>query len=229
MLYDDVTEFNSDDTSKRRRFEKWAWYGDRVLNFALTKMIFNHENAEEMKIEHLNLILKELQNNKRLVQKAHQLKLYKMISGVEELDEDDLAEMLEDYEKTKEFADFFEAFVGVLTEDVGVEKAAHFVHSSFKDDFERLLTIPLHRLKDPKGLLQELGDAGLIKFNFSEPKKIAKRWKVELTVRANENVQSFKGFGKNKKEAEEKAAFESLEWLLELNDAKISEFIYENY
>jgi ribonuclease-3 len=110
-------------------------------------------------------------------------------------------------------ADCFEAFIGALLLDQGLEAAAKFIHENLL--IKTVELIKQRSLKDPKSQLQEFTQAKkkgspVYTVVLEEGPAHARIFTVEVTVANKKYAQ---GSGKSKQEAEEEAAKVTLEML----------------
>jgi ribonuclease III len=107
--------------------------------------------------------------------------------------------------------DVFEAFIGALLLDRGIEKVREFVNPMLENSINEI--IELHKNEDPKSQLQEWAQAK----GYATPKYITKKVKgpdhakiFEIEVKVNNEVMG-SGIGKSKQSAEKSAARKALE------------------
>ncbi|HSX37376.1 MAG TPA: ribonuclease III [Chlamydiales bacterium] len=117
--------------------------------------------------------------------------------------------MGEGHAKASIQADVFEALIGAVHLDGGVQKVTSFLLLHFEEDFEKVIGTP------PRNYKAELQDYAQKKFQRTPAYKVieeagpdhAKTFHVLVTVNENELGS---GMGASKKEAEQRAAFAAL-------------------
>lgn len=183
--------------------ERLEFLGDSILSFAVSEYLF--KTYPEFDEGTLTNIRSSLVNTKTLSEVAKELNFgtfLKLSRGEEESKGRENDTLLENC---------FEAFVGALYLDQGMEKAQAFIKSVLlakANEFVRKRTF-----KDPKSLLQETvqaqkQSAPVYKVLFEEGPAHAKSFTVGVFI----NGKIFgKGMGKSKQEAEEQAAKSALE------------------
>lgn len=107
--------------------------------------------------------------------------------------------------------DVFEAFIGALLLDKGIEAVRVFVKPLLEDSINEI--IEQHKNEDPKSLLQEWAQAN----GYATPKYMTKSVKgpdhakvFEIEVKVNNKIMG-SGVGKSKQSAEKSAAKKALE------------------
>lgn len=185
--------------------ERLEFLGDSILSFVVSQYLYNkYPNFDEGTLTNLRSMLV---NTKHLSQVAKELgfgNLLKLSKGEEES---------KGRENVSLLADCFEAFIGALYLDLGLEEVTRFIGTVILPEAEVFLQ--RKALKDPKSLLQEFIQAKkqqspvytVVKEEGPPHKKF---FTVEVSVR--EKVLG-KGFGKSKQEAEKDAAKKALEIL----------------
>jgi ribonuclease-3 len=178
--------------------EQLEWLGDRVLNFICG--VYLYQLDSEITEKELTDRLKRLVNNKQLSQLAKQIGLnHKILLGNGEIKQDGR-------QKTKLLSGAFEAIVGAYFLDTNRNYQELFL--LLKELFD---SVSLEKDIDPKNRLQE----------FAQKKGEMPEYKTEIkgeNAHAPEFISSVyigdklygQGRGKNKKEAENNAAFEAV-------------------
>ncbi len=195
--------FLNETKEKMESNERLEFLGDSILSFVVSNHLYeNHPDFNEGKLTNLRSLLV---NTKTLASLARELqfgKLLRLSKGEEES---------KGRENQSLLADCFEAFVGALYIDQGIEAARDFILETViqkKEDF-----IKKKNLKDPKSLLQEYVQAQkqssptYTVLNEEGPPH-AKTFSIGVFVN---KILLGKGEGKSKQEAEENAASQALE------------------
>lgn len=182
--------------------ERLEFLGDSVLSVVVSEYLFKkYTSYDEGKLTNLRALLvntKHLAENARKLQFGANLRLSK---GEEES---------KGRENQSLLADCFEAFIGGLYLDQGLNAVKEFIESTIlvsADEFVRMSTF-----KDPKSLLQEHVQARkqkspVYKVMEEEGPAHAKTFTVGVYIGT---VLAGTGRGKSKQEAEENAAIEAL-------------------
>lgn len=183
--------------------ERLEFLGDSILSFLVSKYLFNtYPLFNEGTLTNLRSLLV---NTKSLAQKARELgfgELLKLSRGEEES---------KGRENESLLADSFEAFIGALFLDQGIEIVEKFLLEVLL--LKSHILLQKETLKDPKSLLQEYVQAKgknspVYKVLKEEGPSHAKTFSVGVYVG---NVLIAKGEGKSKQSAEEMAARQALE------------------
>ncbi len=183
--------------------ERLEFLGDSVLSFIVSNYLYTtYPDFNEGMLTNLRALLV---NTKILGQIAKELdfgSLMKLSRGEDEA---------KGRENISLLADCFEAFVGALFLDQGLETTISFIKEMLLDKAESF--VQKKTLKDPKSLLQEYVQAKkqhtlAYKVLSEEGPAHEKTFTVGVFV---QQVQVGVGVGKSKQEAEEKAANEALE------------------
>lgn len=183
--------------------ERLEFLGDSILSFIVSKYLFNtYPLFNEGTLTNLRSLLV---NTKSLAQKAKELNFgesLKLSKGEEES---------KGRENESLLADSFEAFIGALFLDQGIEIVEKFLLEVLLSKSHILLQ--KETLKDPKSLLQEYVQAKgknspVYKVLKEEGPSHAKTFSVGVYVG---HVLIAKGEGKSKQNAEEMAARQALE------------------
>lgn len=187
----------SDETNERLEF-----LGDAVLEFVVSDELY--KIFSKKKEGFLTALRANLVNTKNLSDFARKINLgskIKLSKGEEDGGGRDNSSLL---------ADTVEAIIGALFLDKGIKTASSFIKENILFDVEKRGEMPL---KDPKSRLQEVVQAK----KFQAPKyRVLKETgpdhdkKFEIEVLIDDKVEAV-GAGKNKSEAEQKAAETALE------------------
>jgi ribonuclease III len=183
--------------------ERLEFLGDAVLSFVVSRDLYKkYPNFEEGILTNLRSLLV---NTKSLAEAARELNFgqYLKLSRGEEDSKG--------RENQSLLADCFEAFVGALFLDQGIEAAAEFLSQTLIQKTEAL--VQKRSFKDPKSLLQEAVQAK--RQNSPVYKVISEEGPPHakiFTIGAYVNKELLgTGKGKSKQDAEEKAAIQALE------------------
>jgi ribonuclease III len=183
--------------------ERMEFLGDSIVSFVVSKHLFaTYPDYNEGILTNLRSLLV---NTKSLAQIAKELEfgnLLKLSKGEEDSKGRQNQSLL---------ADCFEAFIGALFIDQGIEIVDKFLNETL---IPKLNEIEKHRnYKDPKSLLQEYAQSR--RFNSPLYKVLEESgpahnriFKIGAFVN---NTSIGEGFGKSKREAEEQAAAKALE------------------
>lgn len=182
--------------------ERLEFFGDSIISFVVSRFLYNkYENFDEGSLTNMRSLLV---NTKALAQIARELnfgKLLKLSKGEEES---------KGRENTSLLANCFEAFIGALFLDQGVEQVAKFLTQVLFPKAEFYYS--KRALKDAKSLLQEIiqaeGQISPIYKVINEEGPAHKKF-FTVGVFANDALLS-EGRGKSKQEAEKDAAEHAL-------------------
>jgi len=186
--------------------ERLEFLGDSIISFVVSKFLYSkYENFDEGSLTNMRSLLV---NTKALAQIARELnfgKLLKLSKGEEES---------KGRENTSLLADCFEAFIGALFLEKGIEQVSKFLTQVLLPKAEFYYS--KKALKDAKSLLQEIIQA---KKQISPVYKVVKEegpaHKKIFTVGVyTDEVLLGKGSGKSKQEAEKDAAQHALSALV---------------
>jgi ribonuclease-3 len=183
--------------------ERLEFLGDSILSYLVSTYLYSkYPQYNEGSLTNLRSLLV---NTKSLGEIAKRLgfgELLKLSKGEHEA---------QGRENQSLLADSYEAFLGALFLDQGLEMVSQFVHETLLVDVERI--VEQKNFKDPKSLLQEYVQARkkgspLYKVLAEEGPAHAKIFSVGLFIAGN---LAGEGQGKSKQEAEENAAKQALE------------------
>lgn len=183
--------------------ERLEFLGDSILSFVVSDFLYKkYPHFPEGALTNLRSLLV---NTKRLGSTARELgfgQFLKLSKGEEES---------KGRENVTLLANSFEAFVGALYLDQGIEKVRSFIYDTLLAYVEEI--VRQKSLKDPKSLLQEHVQAKkLVSPTYKVLKEVgpahAKTFTVGVYVSGKLIAQ---GEGKSKQRAEEKAAHSALE------------------
>ena len=190
---------------KTQSNERMEFLGDSILSFVVSSYLYkSHAEFNEGILTNLRSMLV---NTKNLGLWAKELgfgKLLKLSKGEKNSKGEENESLL---------ADCFEAFIGALFIDQGIQKATEFIMETVLSGVEEI--IRTKTFKDPKSLLQEhiqsqKLNSPIYKVLSEEGPAHARVFTVGVYVKEKAIGQ---GKGKSKQEAEEKAATEALEKL----------------
>lgn len=185
--------------------ERLEFLGDSILSFIVSEHLYtNHVTFDEGILTNLRSLLV---NTKSLAQSAKELdfgSLLKLSKGEEES---------KGRENDTLLANSYEAFLGALYLDQGIEAAKEFVASTLFPKIDEY--VAKKAFKDPKSLLQELvqsrkQSSPVYKVILEEGPPHARIFTIGAFV---ETELVGEGIGKSKQEAEELAAEKALEKL----------------
>lgn len=192
---------NENDT-KRGTNERLEFLGDAVLEFIVSKAIYDKFPNEEE--GYLTALRANLVNTKNLSQVAEKLKIGdEIFLSKGEIDGGGRT-------NSSLLADTVEAIIGALYLDQGIDMAKKFVEENILVDVDKKAALPL---KDPKSLLQEKVQAKSLpapKYQVisEEGPDHNKKFTVEVIINGQPASQ---GTGKSKSEAEQDAASRALD------------------
>jgi len=183
--------------------ERLEFLGDSILSFLVSRYLY--KEFPEFNEGVLTNLRSLLVNTKSLAEQANKLRLgefLKLSKGEHEA---------QGRKNQSILADSFEAFIGALYLDQGLETVEHFIKDTLIENVLRL--VEQKTLKDPKSLLQEYVQS---KKKGSPVYKVvqelgpahAKQFTVQVFVG---NTPIGEGKGKSKQQAEEYAAQQALE------------------
>ena len=189
--------------SKEPSNERLEFLGDSILSFVVSDYFYR--KYEEFNEGTMTNLRSQLVNTRSLAETADELgfgKLLKLSRGEEESQGRQNQSLL---------ADSYEAFIGALFLDQGLEAAAKFITETLLP--KATIIVEKKDFKDPKSLFQEYiqGHAHAApnyKVLFEEGPSHAKIFTVGVYVKDQLMGQ---GVGKSKQEAEENAAKQALE------------------
>ncbi|MDO8639758.1 MAG: ribonuclease III [bacterium] len=189
--------------SKIQSNERLEFLGDSILSFVVSSYLFEkYPQFNEGVLTNLRSLLVNTKTLAEIAKKLEFGKNLKLSKGEEES---------KGRENESLLADCFEAFIGALFIDQGIEKAREFISQTILEITDEL--VKKKTFKDPKSLLQEHVQSQRI--NSPVYKVISEQGPAHariFTVGAYvKDTIVGKGEGKSKQEAEEKAAREALE------------------
>ncbi|ADJ27632.1 ribonuclease III [Nitrosococcus watsonii] len=193
--------------------ERLEFLGDSILNFLIADFLYSgFPKAQEGKLSRLRATLVK---GETLAELARELEIGDhLILGLGELKSGG-------YRRTSILADAFEAVIGAVYLDGGLEACRQLVSSLYRDRLETLTDEVLLNLKDPKTRLQEylqarqfpLPDYRVSAVNGEAHDQV---FQVECTL--NNTFPSVIGIGRSRRKAEQDAATRALALLLAENE-----------
>jgi ribonuclease-3 len=187
--------------------ERLEFLGDSILNFLIADFLYDRfPRAQEGKLSRLRAILVK---GETLAELARELEIGNhLILGPGELKSGG-------YRRTSILADAFEAVIGAVYLDGGLEVCRKLVASLYQDRLEALTSEVL--LKDPKTRLQEYLQARQLplpdyQVNAVSGESHDRIFQVQCVIN---DLPSGIGIGRSRRKAEQDAATQVLELLLE--------------
>lgn len=195
------SSFNSDAKTTHHDYERLEFIGDSVLGFVVASLIYKYH--PEMKEG-------EMTRTRSSLVQSNSLAKYSINLGYNEYIRAGHSLSLEEASKNHNILeDVFEAVIGALYLDQGIEFCIKFITKIFKDD---VINFKIDDFKDYKSLLQEAMQA---EYRESVTYRVIREMgpphdkTFEVEVLFNNCILG-KGSGKSKKEAEQNAASDAL-------------------
>ena len=195
------SSFNSDAKTTHHDYERLEFIGDSVLGFVVASLIYKYH--PEMKEGEMTRTRSSLVQSNSLAKYAINLGYNEYIRAGHSLS-------LEEASKNHNILeDVFEAVIGALYLDQGIEFCIKFITKIFKDD---VINFKIDDFKDYKSLLQEAMQA---EYRESVTYRVIREMgpphdkTVEVEGLFNNCILGI-GSGKSKKEAEQNAASDAL-------------------
>ena len=192
---------NADNKTKHHDYERLEFVGDSVLGFVAADLIFKIHN--EMDQGYMSKLRSYLVCSKSLANYCRKYELYKYIKIGHSITEEQL------FKSDKILEDVFEAFMGAIYLDLGMEKAYGIIKNIL---FEDIKNVDMDDVIDSKTRLQEEIQAEFrdeVKYRVVDESGPAHDRLFSVEVTFNGLVLG-KGSGKSKKAAEEAAAKDAL-------------------
>jgi ribonuclease III len=193
--------------------ERLEFLGDSIISFVVSKHLYAiYPNYNEGILTNLRSLLV---NTKSLAQIAKELEfgnLLKLSKG----EEDSKGRLNQSL-----LADCFEAFIGALFIDQGIDAVINFLNLTLIPKLEEIEKNRTY--KDPKSLLQEYSQSKRFNsplYKVLEESGPAHNRKFKIGAFVNNNLVG-EGYGKSKREAEEQAAEKALEQIRAQQPLKI--------
>ena len=193
--------YNADANTKHQDYERLEFIGDAVIGFVCADLIFKNRNGMDQ--GNMSKLRSYLVKSSSLAQYARKIELHKYIRAGHSLSPEQIAM------SNKILEDVFEALVGAIYLDCGIEMATQYLTVFFKDD---VIHTDLSVLTDPKTRLQEEMQAehrDSVKYIVIKEEGPAHDRTFTVNVVFNDIVLAT-GTGKSKKAAEEDAASKAL-------------------
>lgn len=180
--------------------ERLEFLGDSVLNFCTTQYLFENFNFSEGESSKIRAYLVSSDYVSQFVQKNNLQNFLK-------------CDNFNPTNSTNVMGDLFEAIVGAMFLDGGLDQCKNFIHSSLSFSAD-LINSVLSKTRDHKTELQELMQSKNMFFEYVLLEKTGPahlpKFKVQLNI---DNNLFFECEGKSKKEAENLCAKEAMEKL----------------
>lgn len=193
--------FNADANTKHQDYERLEFMGDSVLGFVCADLIY--KNRIGMDQGNMSKLRSYLVKSQSLAQYARKIDLHKYIRAGHSLTPEQIAM------SNKILEDVFEALVGAIYLDKGIEVVSNYLINFLKED---VIKTDLAVLTDPKTRLQEEMQAehrDSVKYIVIKEEGPAHDRTFTVNVVFN-NIVLATGVGKSKKAAEEDAASKAL-------------------
>ena len=192
---------NADENTAHHDYERLEYMGDAVLGFVSADLIFKlHPEMDQGLMSKLRSYLVK---SKSLANYARKANFHLYIKTGHSISKDRI------YESDKILEDVFEAIIGAIYLDLGINKAYSYIKSFLYNDIKN---IDVDVLTDYKTRLQEAMQAehrNSVEYRVIEEKGPPHNKVFTVAVYFNDLVLAH-GTGKSKKEAEESAAKNAL-------------------
>ena len=192
---------NADNKTKHHDYERLEFVGDSVLGFVAADLIFKiHSDMDQ---GYMSKLRSYLVCSKSLANYCRKYELYKYIKIGHSITEEQL------FKSDKILEDIFEAFMGAIYLDLGMEKAYGVIKNILFEDIKK---VDMDDVIDSKTRLQEEIQAEFrdeVKYRVIDESGPAHDRLFTVEVTFNGLVLG-KGSGKSKKAAEEAAAKDAL-------------------
>ena len=194
--------FNADANTKHEDYERLEFMGDAVIGFVCADLIYKiHPDMDQGNMSKLRSYLVK---SASLANYAREIELHLYIRAGHSINPEQISK------SNKILEDVFEALVGAIYLDQGIEVASNYLNSFLQ---ERIRNTDLALLTDPKTRLQEEMQAehrDSVKYVTIKEEGPAHDRTFTVNVMFNDIVLAT-GVGKSKKAAEEDAARKALE------------------
>lgn len=195
------SSFNFDAKTSHKDYERLEFMGDSFLNFVVADLAYNlRSDLDQGEMTKLRSTLVQQQGLTKLAKKYNLKDYIRVGKSLQNQDLEKMPHLLED---------IFEAVIGAMYVDQGLNKTYDFVRNLFFDEVKNFSTEQLH---DYKSTLQELlqGETRQT-VTYKVLDEIGPQHDKTFIVEAcYGNIILGKGKGKSKKEAEQNAAKEAL-------------------
>lgn len=193
--------FNSDAKTTHHDYERLEFLGDSVLDFVIaTKLYLIHPELREGDLTKAKALLVQSKSLASLARKEDFVKFIRIGHSLSIKEVEENNSILED---------IFEAVIGAIYLDKGIDFVTKFIFRIFKDE---LYNIDMEELKDYKSMLQEAMQAEYresVQYRVVDEKGPPHFKTFYVEVSFNDIILG-KGSGKSKKEAEQNAAKDAL-------------------
>ena len=193
--------YNSDANTSHKDYERLEFMGDSFINFVVADLAYNlRSDLDQGEMTKLRSTLVQQQGLTKLAKKYNLKDYIRVGKSLQNQDLEKMPHLLED---------IFEAVIGAMYVDQGLNKTYDFVRNLFFDEVKNFSTEQLH---DYKSTLQELlqGETRQT-VTYKVLDEIGPQHDKTFIVEAcYGNIILGKGKGKSKKEAEQNAAKEAL-------------------
>ncbi|MHA1282421.1 MAG: ribonuclease III domain-containing protein [Promethearchaeota archaeon] len=213
-IFDYICNYDEEDDNLRNEFRRLSWLGDAVIQFSISKWLYNNLNNKPNE-EILTRIREKIVGNEPLVKWAKKKNLYKLLFDDEVTDEE-YEELLSDFEDNTILANIAEAFFGACSLALNENDLQNLIAELFKIELHSLkeeYQEHPERLKDPKSLLLELENKGILKIKEKTYEKVGKRWRTKWTIEIENKEITERAIGKSKDIADQRVAERILERL----------------
>lgn len=193
--------FNSDAKTTHHDYERLEFLGDSVLDFVIaTKLYLIHPELREGDLTKAKALLVQSKSLASLARKEDFVKFIRIGHSLSIKEVEENNSILED---------IFEAVIGAIYLDKGIDFVTKFIFRIFKDE---LYNIDMEELKDYKSMLQEAMQAEYresVQYRVVDEKGPPHFKTFYVEVSFNDIILG-RGSGKSKKEAEQNAAKDAL-------------------
>ena len=195
------SSFNSDANTHHHDYERLEFMGDSVLGFVIASMLFKaHPSMLEGELTKAKSYLVQTDYLSDLAKQEHYDELIRAGHSLTNKDIRNNKSILEDV---------FEAVIGAIYLDQGIEVATRFIKTLYKDEINNFV---ITEMKDYKSMLQEAMQAEYresVKYKVTQEKGPPHDRTFFVEVSFN-NIILGRGVGKSKKIAEQNAAKDAL-------------------
>ena len=195
------SSFNSDANTHHHDYERLEFMGDSVLGFVIASMLFKaHPSMLEGELTKAKSYLVQTDYLSDLAKQEHYAELIRAGHSLTNKDIRNNKSILEDV---------FEAVIGAIYLDQGIEVATRFIKTLYKDEINNFV---ITEMKDYKSMLQEAMQAEYresVKYKVTQEKGPPHDRTFFVEVSFN-NIILGRGVGKSKKIAEQNAAKDAL-------------------
>ena len=193
--------FNADANTRHSDYERFEYMGDAVLDYVAADLIF--KSFPDMEPGRMSKLRSYLVKSKSLANYARKAGFHNYIKTGHSISQDKI------YDSDKILEDVFEAIIGAIYLDLGINKAYSYIKSFIYNDIKHA---DLDVLTDYKTKLQEAMQAehrNSVEYRVVEEKGPPHDKTFTVAVSFNGIILAY-GTGKSKKQAEEAAAKNAL-------------------